>query len=399
MKRIQYLIKFSQKNITRNTKRSLFICLSIALSISISIIVTATFDGLNFQIEEAVKDCNIGDYQIQDTDFFERNVSFSPLRVEKEILERLQASPLVKSLSPELVLNAYAAATQGSLPIQLLGTQKIQHQKAFPLSSQPNEGIVIGKKLAAHFQLNIGDTLVIHFQSADGQLLSENFSIDGIYEKNGPDFEKKHIYIGHDRLAKLLWPEKNMKEQAQFFNRIIVRLFPETTQRPQIAELGNLPVKTWRQINSEMSAVIDFHKGMSGIFTMILLAMVFITILIPISISWQERLEELSTLKIIGMSKKDIWFAGLAEGFYIVLIAITISTLISGTIIFFQTKNGIDLMFLTGGQGVTRAGIRLEGLIYPIVNSKLILSSVISTLVIVSLSYVLALGRVMRKLK
>jgi ABC-type lipoprotein release transport system permease subunit len=132
-------------------------------------------------------------------------------------------------------------------------------------------------------------------------------------------------------------------------------------------------LKSWQDINSEMAIVIDFQKGFINMIMTIIAIAILITIMTPIMMIWQERKNELAMLKILGINEKQILIFGIYEAILMGGFAFILALLIIGAIIGYEAHYGIDLMFLTGGKGVNRAGIRLEGLIYPLLHPQVIL--------------------------
>jgi len=100
----------------------------------------------------------------------------------------------------------------------------------------------------------------------------------------------------------------------------------------------------------------------------------------------------------LGVPNFDIWKTGMFESIFMIAISVAISTIVLLVVIGIQQKTGIDIMFVTGGKGVTRAGIRLEGLVYPIMGLRLFSIVGVFAFFVVGVSYLWSIKRVLKKL-
>lgn len=116
----RYLFKFAWKSILRNAGRSFFISFSVALAVVIAIWVTAFFEGMNTQIEQAVVNTNMGHFQIQDPVYARTTDSSSPLQWSLGLAAGLK-EPFIKAVSPELVLDANISTPEGAAALSCSG--------------------------------------------------------------------------------------------------------------------------------------------------------------------------------------------------------------------------------------------------------------------------------------
>ena len=126
-----YLFKFAWKSIRRNAGRSLFIGFSVSLAVFIAVWVVAFFDGLNYQIEKAVVNTNIGYFQIQEPVFSKSTDSTSPLPFIK--YTQLLDQPFIKGYSPELVLDGNISTPEGAAGLAVIGIDPKTHKSFLPL--------------------------------------------------------------------------------------------------------------------------------------------------------------------------------------------------------------------------------------------------------------------------
>ncbi len=403
----RYLFKFAWKSILRNAGRSFFISFSVALAVVIAIWVTAFFEGMNSQIEQAVVNTNMGHFQIQDPVYARTTDSSSPLEWTPGIAQGLK-EPFIKGVSPELVLDANISTPEGSAALTVLGVVPDLHAEFLPIKenitsgafTEKNDefGVVIGQELATLFKFNVGDQLVINYQDIMGELRSELLNIKGIYHYNSKGFEKKFVYINQKSWQQLFFSAYTGKV---LFNRIALMTtgLKEEPLLQKRFEGTELKLKTWKNLNPEMAVVLDFHAGMISFFYLIIGITITMTILTPVRMLWQERLSELRMMTVIGISQKKLWKFGLFEVLQMILFSASLSIFLAVSIIGTQSYTGIDFRYLSDGVAIERAGINLPGIIYPQLSLNHLVVTFLFVVFVLSVSYLWSIHSTLKKLE
>lgn len=402
-----YLLKFSWKSIQRHTGRSFFIGLSVSLAVVIAVWVMAFFEGMNSQIEKAVVNTNTGFFQIQDPLYANSTDSTQPRELTSELKNKIGMEP-VMALSPELVLDGNIVTPEGAAGLLVLGIDPKMHDSLLPLKSNLYDGefinsselngVVIGYELAQFFKYKVGDQLVLNYQDVNGELRSEILTVKGIYKYNSKGFEKRFIYINQKTWQTLFL---NQDSGKALFNRLTLltpSLASEEVLRQRIANT-DLKLKTWKNLNPEMAVVLDFHDGMIKFFFLIIGVTITMTILTPVRMLWQERLKELKMMNTIGVSFSKFWKIGINEALIMIILSGIFSTLFLLVIIGYQSKFGVDFRFLSEGVSIERAGIKLPGIIYPLLSLNQILITFIFILIVFGFSYLWSIHRTLKKLE
>lgn len=333
----------------------------------------AFFDGLNYQIEQAVVKTNMGFFQLQEKNYYQTTDSESPLVFKPELEEKLKQTTSILSYSPELLLDGNISTPEGSAPLIITGIIPELHKKFLAVSqniikgsflSQESDGILIGEELAKEFKFNLGDQLVINYQDVSGELRSELLEIKGIYHFNSKIFEKRFVYINQQQWQKLFL---KTTQKEILFHRVSL-MTPSLLVDQEIQKLAKenkLYVKTWKNLNPEMAVVIDFHDGMINFFFIIIGLTITMTILTPVRMLWQERSKEMKMMTVLGISSKGLWKLGMFEVFLMILLSGLSASLILLIIIYIQSKTGLNFSSLNNGIPVERAGIELPAVVYP----------------------------------
>lgn len=404
----RYLFNFAWKSIRRNKGRSFFISLSVSMAVVIAIWVVATFDGMNHQIEEAVVDTNTGFYQLQEPLYGRTTDSSQPLELSQEIESKIKTKEIT-AYSPELVLDSNISTPEGSAALLALGVVPELHGKLLPLKDNIIEGeflnttdedsVVIGQSLAEFFRYKVGDQIVLNFQDIKGELCSELLTIKGIYHLNSNSFEKRYVYLNQKSWQKLYM---GLDSGKTLFNRItmLTETLDEGAFIHDLFPKDKLSVKTWKNLNPEMAVVLEFHDGIIKFFFLIIAITVTMTILTPVQMLWQERYKELKMLTILGVSVKKFWRIGLFEIIQMIFLSSILSIISFVIVIGIQSKTGIDFTFLNEtGLAIERSGIKLPGIIYPLLNWSQVVMTFGFVVIVMGISYVWSIYRTLSRFK
>ncbi|HXH74644.1 MAG TPA: ABC transporter permease [Bacteriovoracaceae bacterium] len=404
----RYLFKFAWKSIRRNAGRSFFIGFSVSLAVVIAVWTIAFFDGMNSQIQNAVVYTNTGFFQIQDGLYAKSTDSSEPVEWSPDFSEKLMQLP-VTAASPELVLDANISTPEGAAALTVLGIDPKLHGTFMPIKDKvlpdgnfidahEEGGAVIGKELARIFKFKVGDQLVVNYQDAKGELCSEILSIKGIYNYNSNGFEKRFVYINQPTWQKLFFKENSGKI---LFNRVTM-LTDGLETGPILQKFvdgSKLKLKSWKQLNPEMAVVLDFHDGMIRFFFLIIGVTITMTILTPVRMLWQERYKELKMMAIIGVSLKKFWKIGLFEVFLMTVLSGLFSMVLLVSVVGTQSYTGVNFRGLSDGVSIERAGIKLPGIIYPLLSANQIFITFVFVIFVLSFSYIWSIHRTLQKLE
>jgi len=402
----RFLFHFAGKSIKRNAGRSFFIGLSVSLAVIIAVWILAFFDGVNRQIERSVVNTNIGYFQIQEREFSRTTDPSNPLPFDQKLAETLESSEI--SPSPELVLDGNITAPEGSAALLILGIVPKLHEKFLGVSSNLIEGefltdgdeneIVIGEALAKEFKYRVGDDFVLNYQDQKGQLRSELVKIKGIFNFSSHSFEKRYAYVNQSTWQKLYLNEDTGRT---LFNRVSL-MVPGLEWKEEIQSRispNDLVLKSWRDLNPEMSVVMDFNDGMIRMFFLIIGITVLMTILTPVQMLWQERFRELKMLNILGVSNSRFWKIGFFEVLHMIFYSGLVSSIILVVVIGIQSKTGVVFDYGKEGINIERAGIQLTGIVYPVLSLSQISVTFLFIIFVLMISYVWSIHRTLGKLE
>ncbi len=403
----RYLFKFAFRSIRRNSGRSFFIGFSVSLAVFIAVWVLAFFDGVNNQIQTAVVNTNTGFYQLQENSYARTTDASHPLTFDSDLRKKFSDEGIEK-YSPEMVVDANISAPEGNAALVVLGIVPSLHKNFLGvadgmiegdfINEDDDGGIVIGQELATIFKYHPGDQLVVNYQDINGELRSELLSIRGIYNFSSNSFEKRFAYTSQKTIQRLYL---NGDKGQILYNRIPFMARDLSSQNELKSKFSDNKeiVKTWKDLNPEMSVVIEFNDGMIKFFFIIIGLTIMMTILTPIQMLWQERFPELRMMNILGVGKKRFWKIGFFEVTQMILLSGIASSLMLTVILTIQSKTGVDFRHQQQGLNIERAGIKLTGVVYPVFSSNQILVTFGFIIFVMCFSYLWAIHRTLKKLE
>lgn len=410
---LQFLIKFAFKNILRNKTRSFLIGFSVAISVTLAVWVMSIFDGMNKQMVDAVIQCNVGNFQIQEENFSSKNDPNTPLPDSQVFYENLRNTKGILGVSRELVLEGFINAPEGSQSVNLLGVTPSEIDSVIPLKKNIISGkfldeidtdenqaqILIGESLRKKLNFHLGDKIVFNYQDVGGNLRSELMPIAGIYKLNGKPFEKSTIYVHSQRVRRLMATEG--QPALTGIHRYII-----SSERNMDGEIldkikpAHTILKSWKDINPEMGIVMEFNTGLVDFFLIIVGLCISVTILTPISMVWQERVKELETMHIIGLTRSRLWKLGLFEATIMSFCSMIVAIILIAIMLYLENRSGVDLSHMRHNtEEVERAGIILPQVIFPIITLKQIIVSIGFVMGAVFLSYILAIKNAIKQIR
>lgn len=397
-----YLLKLAYRNITRNKLRSFFISFSVAISVTLAVWVMSLFDGMNSQIVDAIINCNVGHFQIQEDHYGKNNDPNNPGLKNNQLLDQLKRNKQISGISSEMVLEGFINDPEGSEAVDLIGIYSQEHKTIMPIYKsiiqgsyiqEADQGVLIGEMLQKKFKLKINDNLVINYQDTVGNLRSEVLKIQGVYRLNGASFERKTVYLPINKLQELFG--------KQGIHRYVI-FAPKISSKDSLQPFvpGGHSLKSWHDINPELSVVLEFHHGTVRFFLLIVGICISVTILTPISMLWQERIKEFETLHIIGIKRSVLWKIGISEAVLLSNIALILACFLVILGIGPFLKTGLDLSSLrNGGITVERAGILLPHVVFPLLNFSQFFISCIFVIFTVFISYFFAIRKTVRQIR
>ena len=200
-----------------------------------------------------------------------------------------------------------------------------------------NEGVVIGSKLAADINADIGYYLTIQTKGAGGFIQAFDIPIIGIITTGDPFVDSNTIFFDLKIIDDYLELKGAVSSYAVSYSMNIAKINKLTKENTiklnQLVSTINLEAYSWQEIADEILALQSADSG----FTYIVLFFTFVISIVGISntmlMSISERKNEIAMLKTLGYTNKYIrtlfTLEGTLIGFFGVIVGSLFGTLCS----------------------------------------------------------------------
>ncbi|MBN2777323.1 MAG: ABC transporter permease [Bacteroidales bacterium] len=378
------IIKIAWRNIWRNKARSLVILISVSIGMVGGIFATAAMIGMtNQRIDTAIK-TEISHIQLHNPKFIDNQEQEYYLENTDELVAKISKSNSVSAVSTRLKISAMISSAETASGVIINGVVPADEMKISNLSTKIIEGeyftenktndIVISQKLADKLKLGIKSKLVLTFQDADGNIVSNNYKVCGIYRTNNQMFDEMQVFVKKAPLGDICgYDENTAQEIAVLLNNN--ETLTETEDEIKSIVGDKILVRSWKKISPDLGMLTDMMAQYSGyILGIILMALAF-GIINTMLMAILERKKELGMMMAIGMNKPKIRAMIVWETVFLTFTGTIVGMTIAQILVSYFGKVGINLaMYAEGFEAVG-----FEAMLYPALNTGFYIQVVVLT--------------------
>jgi ABC-type lipoprotein release transport system permease subunit len=259
------------KNLWRNHSRTYLLMLSIGLVTCLVALLQANQIGVQQEIYQNIIKTTVGEVQIISAQEESIYFDFTPT-----LKKALPAA--LPTLQTQVWLKQDAL-----IPLQLWGIDTFQQQ--------PIEGLMLSPTLLHLLKLRVGDSLALY---ASPQGKPQFFKIG----------QARHISLPQSENI-LFLPLASAQKFLNLPNQISHLIVPHTLTKKQVGK--HLKVQTWQEVLPDMVQMLLLLQVSMGFIAGILYVLLGFGIGLVVVHSWQERRLEISRLRIIGMTQRQVW--------------------------------------------------------------------------------------------
>lgn len=378
------IIKIAWRNIWRNKARSLVILISVSIGMVGGIFATAAMIGMtNQRIETAIK-TEISHIQLHNPKFIDNQEQEYYIENTDELVSKIAKSNYVTAVSTRLKISAMISSAETASGVIINGVVPADEMKVSNLSTKIIEGeyftenksndIVISQKLADKLKLGIKSKLVLTFQDAQGNIVSNNYKVCGIYRTNNQMFDEMQVFVKKAPLGDICGYDENSAQEIAVLLNNNDNLTAAENEIKNIAG-DKILVRSWKKISPDLGMLTDMMAQYSGyILGIILMALAF-GIINTMLMAILERKKELGMMMAIGMNKPKIRAMIVWETVFLTFTGTIVGMTIAQILVSYFGKVGINLaMYAEGFEAVG-----FEAMLYPALNTGFYIQVVVLT--------------------
>ena len=371
---MEFIFKLAIINLLRNKKRSFFVIASIVVGITGGLLGVSMGNGYVNQLVNAVIRFETADVLIHDYNFYHQMEPSAFVKDSDYLIQKLNSNKGMNAVTARIKITGFIRSALTTSNVEIIGVNPSTDRLVFPIHEaiQPGKGnyftkyeripIVIGNILADQLGVSINSRLVLSGQSKNGDLFSSAFWVCGIFSVDNKIFEKKSVFVLLDDIAVL---SGFQKEEV---HEIAIKLDEKIQSSDQIistlkSQLPDIIISKWSDIRPEIYITRSYIHLTLNILISIILFAISVGIINIMVIVVSERKKEFGMLRALGMNKVKIFCMIMFEIFFLLVVALFISTLINFTALSFLSQNGVPVWSV---EGVNRLGVGTVDRIYPV---------------------------------
>lgn len=370
-------LKMAYRNIYRQKRRTLLTAMAMIGGFVLASISIAWSDGAYNTVIDLFTRNQLGHIQIHGKGYLDKPTIYNTIDDYTTVGQEVETVPGVEDWAPRIYAAGLGSVGDKSMGIRIVGLdpmlesatthfdRKITKGRMFDDSSG-NEAI-IGVGLAEALGAEVGDSLVVVSQGADGSIANDLYAIVGLAKTEDQLNDHSAVYLTLPEAQDLLVLEGRVHEIAI----VIDKLDKVAATAKQITERINRPgltVEPWQQFARQFyRAMLADKQGMWVSLAVIILIVavgVFNTILMTVL----ERTREYGVLRAIGARPAVVSRLVMYESAVMAALSVVLGAVIALGCNYYLSIHGISFGELSyGGMKFSTmyAEINLQSFIIP----------------------------------
>lgn len=357
-------ISLATRNVLRNRWRSGLTTAGIAVSVAICIWFAHMMNAMLDEMVDSMTGSEIGDVQMTSEAYVEESNLFNAMSLKDTNLDAVRALPEVEAASARLQAFGLIGDEKNSQVARILGVSPSDEAGVSKLASTLKAGswlsektqvwpeaaeVVLGKMLAKQLKVNVGDTLAIFTNGADGSLGNDKLVVQGIASTGSSALDRMGVWMHIERCQELAALDGRV-------HLVVVKgargIDVETLATAVRGAAGaGVVTRTWRQVVPSLDAMVEVSKGSMGIIYFIIFLIAALGILNTQRMSALERRREFGVLIAIGTTPMRLARQVMTEAVVLSAIGGLFGMLLGALAVYNNQVNGLDFVAMQGGGG------------------------------------------------
>ena len=365
--------RLSWRYLWRNHRRTLIMLLAISVGVWAMIFMTALMRGMVDQMIEDGIAALPGYVQIHHHDYRDDpNVENSLSPPAAGLKAALQAPP-VAAWASRVKVPAMISSERNSRGVMLLGVDPpAEIALGFDPASivegrfleGPNDqGLVVGHKLLARLETDLGKRVVIMSQDPDNNIADRGFRIVGVFEGKLSVQEENLVYAALGTSQALLGIGNQVSEIAVTGGdyRDVSALY-DTVRK---AAGNGLEVLPWTELDSYLGLMLGVMDGFVLVWVCVIFLALTFGLVNTLMMAVFERVREIGLMQALGMKPAAILYQVLLESLMLLLLGLLLGNVLA-VLSILPIRDGIDLSVVAEGIEMMGASSTL----YPALKAK-----------------------------
>ena len=365
--------RLSWRYLWRNHRRTLIMLLAISVGVWAMIFMTALMRGMVDQMIEDGIDALPGYVQIHHRAYRDDpNVENSLPPPASGLVDALQ-SPPATAWAPRVKVPAMISSERNSRGVLLLGVDpRAEIALGFDPSSivegrflegPDDQGLVVGRKMLARLETDLGKRVVIMSQDPDNNIADRGFRIVGVFKGKLSAQEENLVYVALGTSQALLGIGNHVSEIAVTGGdyRDVSVLYDSVRK----AAGDDVEVLPWTELDTYLGLMLGVMDGFVLIWVCVIFLALSFGLVNTLMMAVFERVREIGLMQALGMKPASILYQVLLESMMLLLLGLLLGNALA-VLSILPIRDGIDLSVVAEGIEMMGASSTL----YPALKAK-----------------------------
>jgi len=350
------LWRMAWRNLWRNRARTLTMLSAVALSYALMLIAFGiNDDGHGRMLREAAIAAG-GDVLVHGKDYWATRASDIVVRDAEAVAATVARVEGVRAAAPRVIVNGLASTAADNRPVLLQGVRPELEAELRDVAEDLRAGtfltggerspLVLGSRLAARLEAELGDRIVLTGTTPDGEVTRALFHLTGILETGMREVDEVVAYTTLEAAQRAFGMAGAVTQIGVVAEPGVEAEEVASRVRAALAAAGTggeLEVLSWRQAVPEMVALIEIDDALGYIFLAVIYAIVLFSITNTFLMAVKERVRELGLLGALGMPGRRIGRLLLRETVLLTALAMVVGLAIGYSVHRIIASVGIDI--------------------------------------------------------
>jgi ABC-type lipoprotein release transport system permease subunit len=395
------------RNLWRNTRRTLLTLSAIAFGTFLAVMYTALQDRSYADMIDLAARLGGGHVAIQHPEYLQtptltrtvngtdaiRALALSDPRVSKAV-DRITGEAMLTtaSRSAGAMFVAFDPALEDDHTLSFLGGAV----EGDPLSQTSPKSALLGRKLAEHLHVSLGEKVVYTLIDRSGPIVSGMARVGGLVSTGAPSVDGGLMLLPIATVRTVLGYGPNEATEVAVF--LHDGRSSGAVARSLAAALPPGPVAlTWNQVMPDLSGFIAMKVGGARFMELIILVLVSASIFNTLFVSVMERMREFGIMMAIGWERGQIFALVMWESLWLALVGLVAAAVVTAGPYFYLHAHGVDISGALGKDTLEIAGVGIAPILHVGIfpqNAALIVSFAIAATLLSGLYPAWRAGRV-----
>ncbi|UCV01917.1 ABC transporter permease [Dechloromonas denitrificans] len=312
------LFSLALRNVIRQRARSIATLIAIAIGVAGLILAGGFVQDIFIQLGEAIIHSQTGHIQLTRQGYSdgknrapEKYLIENPDTLKSEIRQSVPQTKLAMArLGFSGVLNNgkrdLGIVGEGIEPDaeSTLGTY-LQFIEGRALTSNDQDGIIIGQGVARSLGLKVGDRINLVMTLSQGAVNTLDFEVIGVFQSFSKEFDARAVRIPLEAAKSL------MDTPAAHLVVVTLEHTEDTAAAVNVLKLrfskNGFNVTTWKELSDFYEKTVELYDRQFGVLRLIILIMVLLSVVNSVNMTLFERTREFGTMLAVGNRSSTVF--------------------------------------------------------------------------------------------